>query len=301
MGQLDDIIAFVRVVDMGGFTRAAERLGISKSIVSRRVVSLEDSLGARLLNRTTRGVSPTEAGTLFKTRCDHILAELEAAREAVAEHDGELTGTLRLAAPLSFGISHLARAISAFAAQHQKLAVDLSFSDRLVDLVANGFDAAVRIGVMDDSTLISRKLATIEHVLVASPAYVQRYGEPHKPADLTAHHCLGYSGATSGETWRFRTGRRWTTVRIAARYRADNGEVLREAVLAGLGISALPDFLAAEALARQELVRLLPAYPMLERGLYLIRPPGGSGGAKIRALTSHLASWFETYPQPLAA
>lgn len=189
--ELDDLRAFVAVVEAGGFSRAATRLGLAKSIVSRRVARLEASLGgARLLARTTRGVSPTEAGAAFHARCVRVLAELDEAREEVAGREGGLSGGLRIAAPLSFGIAHLAPALARFAAEHSRIALDVAYSDRAVDLVGERFDAAVRIGALADSSLVARRLAPVRLAAVASPAYVGRRGAPETPEDLAAHDCL---------------------------------------------------------------------------------------------------------------
>lgn len=293
MQNLEDVLAFIRVVETGGFSRAAERMGLSKSIVSRRVARLEAELGVRLLNRTTRGIAPTEAGLEFKTRCVDILNELEAAREAVACRERDVAGTLRLAVPLSFGIARLAPAMAAFAAEHPRVAIDLSVSDRFVDLVAEGFDAALRVGILADTSLMARRLGAIETLVVASPAYLAAHGTPERPQSLSKHDCLIYSGG-SRETWQFRVSRKWQSVRPQGRFRADNGEVLRAAALKGLGITALPDFLVADCLARGDLVRLLKEYPMPEAGIHLLRPAGGPAPARLSALGDHLADWFGT-------
>lgn len=296
MQNLEDVLAFIRVVETGGFSRAAERMGLSKSIVSRRVARLEAELGVRLLNRTTRGIAPTDAGLEFKTRCVEILNELEAAREAVACRERDVAGTLRLAVPLSFGIARLAPAIAAFAVQHPRVAVDLSVSDRFVDLVAEGFDAAIRVGVLADTSLMARRLGAIETLVVASPAYLTAHGTPERPQALSKHDCLIYS-AGSRETWQFRANRKWLSIRLLGRFRADNGEVLRAAALKGLGITALPDFLVADCLARGDLIRLLADYPMLEAGIHLLRPAGGQAPARLSALGDYLADWFGSGPK----
>lgn len=291
MQSLEDVLAFVRVVDTGGFSRAAERLGVSKSIISRRVARLEADLGVRLLNRTTRGIAPTDAGLEFKMRCAEILSQLEAAREAVACREKDIAGTLRLAVPLSFGIARLAPAIAAFAAKHPRLSIDLSVSDRFADLVAEGFDAAIRVGVLADTSLMSRRLGTVQAFVVGSPAYLANHGAPEKPQALTRHECLIYS-AGSRDTWQFRVNRKWQSIRPQGRFRADNGEVLRAAALAGLGITVLPDFLVSDAVANGTLVRLLDAYPMPEAGIHLLRPGGGMAPARLTALGDHLVEWF---------
>ncbi|HEY5225955.1 MAG TPA: LysR family transcriptional regulator [Methylovirgula sp.] len=291
MQSLEDVLAFVRVVETGGFSRAAERLGLSKSIISRRVARLEADLGVRLLNRTTRGIAPTDAGLEFKLRCTEILGQLEAAREAVACREKDIAGNLRLSVPLSFGIARLAPAIAAFSAANPRLSMDLSVSDRFVDLVAEGFDAAIRIGVLPDTSLVSRRLGAVQGFLVASPAYLAEHGAPEKPQALTRHECLIYS-AGSRDTWQFRSNKKWLSIRPQGRFRADNGEVLRAAAIAGLGITMLPDFLVDEAIADGSLIRLLDAYPMPEASIHLLRPGGGAAPGRLTALGDHLVEWF---------
>lgn len=291
MQNLEDVLAFVRVVETGGFSRAAHRLGVSKSIVSRRVARLEANLGVRLLNRTTRGIAPTDAGLEFKARCVDILNQLDAAREAVACRERDVAGTLRLSVPLSFGVTRLAPAMAAFTAAHPRVSVDLSFSDRFVDLVNEGFDAAIRIGILSDTSLVARRLGAIEACVVASPAYLGQHGRPEKPQALADHECLTYSGGAR-DTWQFRSGRKWLSVRPQGRFRADNGEALRAAAVAGLGITALPDFLVEDSLARGELVRLLESYPMPEASIQLLRPGGGTAPARVAALADFLVAWF---------
>jgi DNA-binding transcriptional LysR family regulator len=294
MSELDDIRAFVEVAEAGGFARAAKRLGLSKSIVSRRVTRLEEALGARLLSRTTRGISPTEAGAEFKARGERILAELDAAREAVA-HGGEAAvGWLRISAPVSF-VEHLGPVLAELAARHPKLSVDAAYADRYVDLVAERYDAAVRIGSLEDSSLIARRLAPIRKGLVASPEYLERRGRPQTPTDLNGHDALIYTGAREVESWRFRVGKRWVAVTPETRFRADNGEALLQAASAGLGIASAPTFMMAPWLESGRLEPVLREYPMPEGGLYLVRPPGPVPG-KVRALTDILVERFGGEP-----
>lgn len=299
MQSLEDVLAFVRVVETGGFSRAAARLGLSKSIISRRVSRLEAELGVRLLNRTTRGIAPTEAGLEFKERCAEILRQLELAREAVACREKDVAGTLRLSVPLSFGISRLAPAIAAFSEKHPRLSVDLSLSDRFVDLVAEGFDAAIRVGILPDTSLMTRRLGVVQALPVASPGYLAKHGTPEKPQALTQHECLIYS-AGSRDTWQFRSGRKWLSIRPQGRFRADNGEVLRAAALVDLGIAVLPDFLVEDAIANGALVRLLSGYSMPEAGIHLLRPGGGAAPARLTALGDHLTEWFGSSGETVA-
>jgi DNA-binding transcriptional LysR family regulator len=296
MSELDDIRAFVEVVETGGFNRASQRLGVSKSIISRRITRLEANLGARLLSRTTRGISPTEAGLEFKARGERILADLEEARDAVAHHEGEVVGQLRISVPLSFGLRHVAPVLTSLAIRHPKLGIEAAYSDRFVDLVAERFDAAIRLGTLKDSSLIARRIAPIRAIMVASADYLARKGHPATPEDLTNHECLIYSGASEREQWRFRVGRRWISVKPVGRFRSDNGEALLGAALAGLGITALPTFLVSTALEAGTLQQILPDYPMPEGGLYVVRPPGMHVPSKVRVLIDTLVERFGGEP-----
>lgn len=212
MVDLEDLRSFVEVVESGGFNSAARRLGVSKSIISRRIARLEAGLGIRLLSRTTRGISPTNAGLEYKARSERILAELEEAREAVAQRAGGVAGRLRLSAPLSFGVRHVAPILAEMAQRHPRLEIDVSYTDRLVDLIGERFDAAIRIGALKDSSLVARRIAPVRPVLVASPDYLARCGRPSTPGDLAGHDCLIYTGRTVAE-WQFRAGKRLISIR----------------------------------------------------------------------------------------
>jgi DNA-binding transcriptional LysR family regulator len=296
MSDYDDILAFTRVVELESYTKAARRLGISKSMVSRRVARLEAKLGTRLLVRSTRGLAPTEAGRAFAERAAHALAELEEAEAAVAEGEREPSGALRIAAPLSFGISHLGPALAAFAQNYPRIAVDVAFSDRFVDLVEDRFDAAIRIGVLKDSSLIGRKLSPIRALVAASPDYLRRYGRPETPPDLLQHHCLSYSGVAAEEQWRFRVGGRWIAIKPTGPFRADNGEVLRDAAVAGLGVTALPSFILSPALESGALEPILTDFALPERGLYVLRHAGPPPPLRLRLLIDFLAARFGPEP-----
>lgn len=291
--ELDDIRAFVEVAEAGGFGRAGMRLGLSKSMVSRRVARLEAELGAQLLSRTTRGVAVTEAGVEFKDHAERVLAELDAARDALAQRGDEIVGSLRVAAPLSFGMSHLAPVLAELAARHPKLQVDASYSDRFVDLIGERYDVAVRVGTLADSSLVARKIAPIKVAVVASPAYLAAHGAPLRPEDLSGCEAL----MQGSEVWRFQDGRKTITLRPGGRFKADNGQALLAAVAAGLGVAMLPTFLAGPAIERGEVVPLLMDYPMPEAGLYVVRPPpAGHMPGKVRALTELLIERFGGKP-----
>ncbi len=294
--DLVDVIAFVRVVETGAFARAAERMDISKSILSRRVARLEEQLGARLLTRTASGAQPTDIGQSYYERASNILTQLEAAREIVADSVTQVAGPIRLAAPVSFGVEHLAAALAEFAKLHPRVDFDVSLSDRTVDLVAGGFDMAVRIGNLPDSSLIARRIAPVRAAVLASPAYLEEHGRPEHPRDLNDHALLLYANISSYEQWRFRIGNRWEHVRGRQRFRADNGEVLREAACAGLGIVILPSFIAAPAIEAGTLEVLLRDYPLEEVGLNLVMPPGRAATARVRALIDFLAARFGPEP-----
>jgi DNA-binding transcriptional LysR family regulator len=264
-------------------------------MVSRRVARLEGKLGTRLLVRSTRGLTPTEAGRLFAERAARALAELDDAQTAIAEGERDPSGSLRIAAPLSFGIMHLGPALAEFAQQHPRIAIDAAFSDRFVDLVEDGFDAAVRIGILKDSSLVGRKLSPIRALVAASPDYLARHGRPATPRDLLQHRCLTYSGAGSEEQWRFRVGGRWQAIKPAGLFRADNGEALRDAAVAGLGITALPSFILSPALESGALEPILTDFAVPERGLYVLRH-GGAPPLRLRLLIDFLAARFGPEP-----
>ena len=292
-----DIIAFVRVTETGAFARAAEQMGIAKSILSRRVARLEQALGAKLLTRTAQGAQPTEIGRLYFERASNILAELEAAQEVVAEQVTQVAGLIRLAAPLSFGTQYLAPALADFAEVHPRVELDVSLEDRRVDLVGGGFDLAIRIGSLADSTLVARRITTVTAVVVASPAYLDRTGRPTHPRHLQGRDLLVYSNISPGQQWRLKAGADYETIRGPVRLRADNGDLLREAACAGLGIAVLPTFIASPALRAGKLEAVLLDYPLEETGLHVVMPPGRAVTARVRALVDFLVARFG--PQPI--
>ena len=295
MTDLEDLRSFIEVVESGGFNRAAKRLGLSKSIVSRRIARLESELGARLLSRTTRGISPTEAGLEFKARGERILADLEEARDAVAQKGGGVVGRLRLSAPLTFGVRHVAPVLTDLACRYPKLELDVSYSDRIADLIGDRLDAAVRIGTLRDSSLIARRIAPVRGSLVASPDYIARHGQPERPDDLTRHECLIYTGQAD-PVWQFASGKRVVSVRPSGRLRSDNGEALLQWAVAGLGIAHLPSFLVADAVESGSLVPLLQSHAAPEFGIFVVRPPGLHVPAKVRVLIDALVARFGGEP-----
>jgi DNA-binding transcriptional LysR family regulator len=290
--DLVDVLAFVRVAETGSFARAAERMGLSKPVLSRRVARLEGQLGARLLTRTARGAQPTGVGQAYYERAAAILADLEAAQEVVAEAVTQIAGAIRLSAPLSFGISYLAPALADFARLHPAVELDIEFEDRNVDLIGGGYDLGLRIGKLADSALIARRIAPVRKHVIASPAYLDAHGRPARPADLAGHAILLYGN----EQWRFRVGDRWETVRVQPRMRTNNGEMLRAAAQAGLGICMLPTFIAAPALGDGSVEALLLDFPVEEGALHAVMPPGRAVTARVRALVDFLVDRFGPEP-----
>jgi DNA-binding transcriptional LysR family regulator len=291
--ELDDIRAYLEVARTGSFSQAARLLGLSKSMVSRRIVRLESGLGTQLLSRTTRGVVVTENGLTFSAHAERALAELEAAREAVRGDEGEVDGSLRIAAPLSFGATHLAPVIAELALRHPKLRIYTSYSDRRVDLMAERYDVAIRVGSLPDSSLIARRIAPMHGALVATPQYLKQHGAPKTLADLGDHEAV----TQDGTRWSFMDGKRNVSVPVQGRFETDSGEATLAAVLAGVGLALLPTFLVGEHIAAGKLVPLLQEFKVPEFGLYVVRPPPASHvSRKIRALTEILVERFGGEP-----
>jgi len=285
--DIEDLQTFVEVADAGGVSPAARRLGVSKSIVSRRLQRLEAELGTQLLARTTRGAALTEAGATFRDHAARVCAEMDIARETIYPA-GELRGLLRIAAPLTFGATHLAPVLAELAKRHPLLRVHARFGDRFADIVAEGFDCAIRVGYLSDSNLIARRVAPLNGRLVASPDYVRLHGAPETPEQLMAHEAL----MQGTESWRFVDGDRTITMHPQGRFKADNGVALVAAAIAGLGIAALPDFLVEEHLVSGALVEVMTRYPPPQAGIYVVRPPGQHPARKIRVLTELLIERF---------
>ncbi|AXS39727.1 LysR family transcriptional regulator [Breoghania sp. L-A4] len=283
MSDLIDIRSLIVVLETGGFSRAAAQLGVSKSIISRRIARLEEDLGTRLLSRTTRGISATDAGLEFKARGERILADLQEARDAVQQRGDGLSGRLRLSAPLSFGVRYMAPLLAELAQRHPRLEIDAAYSDRITDIVGDGFDVALRIGRLKDSSLVARRIAPVYTAVVASPAYLEAHGTPQQPDDINRHECLIYSGATVAE-WRFKAGRKWVSVHPQGRLRADSGEAILRWATDGLGLAALPTFLCSDAIHSGSLVPVLTDYPLPEAALHAVRPPGVHVPRKVRML-----------------
>ncbi|PRP94796.1 HTH-type transcriptional regulator DmlR [Enhygromyxa salina] len=278
----------MEVADAKGISAAARRLGISKSIVSRRLARLEAELGVQLLARSTRGAALTEAGALFSEHAARVCAELDIAEETIRP-EGDLRGRLRIAAPLSFGPTHLARVIADMARRHPRLHLDTSYSDRFVDLIAEGFDCAIRFGYLPNSNLLARRVGPLFGQLVASPDYIASHGQPETPCELVDHEAL----MQGTEAWLLTDGDETVSIHPRGRFKADNGTALVAAAVAGLGIAYLPDALTKAHLASGALVPVLTDYPPPQAGVYVVRPPGQHSSRKVRVLTEMLIECFE--------
>jgi DNA-binding transcriptional LysR family regulator len=285
--DLEDVQSFLEVADAGGISPAARRLGLAKSILSRRIVRLEEALGVQLLSRTTHGTALTEAGATFREYATRIVAELGTAQEAISPV-GDLRGLLRIAAPLSFGPIQLAPVFAELARRYPMLHVHAAYSDRFVDLVAEGFDAAVRMGFLPDSSLVARRICAIYGKYVASPSYIAAHGVPQTPDDLLSHEAL----MQGTETWRFVNRGKTVLLHPRGRFKADNGEALLAAAVAGLGVAALPDFMIETHIAAGVLTPVLRDHPPPEAGMFVVRPPGDFPPRKVKVLTEILLEHF---------
>lgn len=289
--DIEDLETFVAVADAGGVSAAARRLGVAKSIVSRRLMRIEAELGVQLLARTTRGAALTEAGTTFREHAARAQAEIDTARETILP-DGELRGRLRVAMPLTFGPTHLAPLLADMAHQHPQLHMLTSYSDRFVDIVAEGFDCAVRSAYLPSSNLVAKKVGPIYGTLLASPDYIAAHGSPETLDEIPAHQAL----MQGTESWRFMDGDRVVSVQPQGRFKADSATALAAAAAAGLGIAWLPDCITHEYVAAGALVPIMPRHPVPPGAIYVIRPPGQHPARKVRVLTEFLIASFEQNP-----
>lgn len=296
MDRFREIECFTAVVEAGSFVAAGESLRLSKAAVSRSVIALEKRLGARLLQRTTRRLSITEAGRAYYARCKQILADLGEADSAVGAVTGHPFGKLRVNAPFSFSIQHLAPLWGSFMARYPDVELEIDLSDRRVDVVNEGYDIVIRISHMNDSTLVHRKLASTRVYACATPQYLEQHGYPATLEDLAHHSIIGYSYATLGDTWRFSTEQGEHEFLTRPRVRANNGDTCRAIMLAHQGIAIQPDFMIGDDLANGRIVDALPAYQGPEIGIYAIYPSRKHLSVKVRVLVDYLATAFAEAP-----
>ena len=297
MENLADIAVFVRVVERGSFTLAADDLALSRAAVSKYVSRLEERLGARLLHRTTRRLSLTEAGAALFEASHGALERIEEAESAVTESQSIPRGRLKVSAPMSFGILHLARLLPAFAREHPQVTLDVRLDDRFVNLVEEGIDVALRIGVLRDSTLVARKLANTRMLVCASPAYLREHGTPERPEDLASHNCLVYGWLPSAGVWRFAAANEEMPVAVSGNLRVNNGIVLAQAAVDGLGIVVSPSFYVAELLREGRLRRVLADFRLPDLGIHAVYPQTPHVPAKVRAFVDFLVRSIGRRPQ----
>lgn len=287
---------YLAVVDGGSFAAAADKLDISRAMASKQIQKLEEHLGTRLLNRTTRRLSLTETGRAFYERSVQIVADVEEAEQVAGQMTRMPQGVLRVTIPLSFGQHRLAAVIGDYSQAYPQVQLDISLSDRKVDLVEEGLDLAIRIGAMAQSDLIARKIGSVRSVLCAAPAYLARHGSPSAPAELSQHACLGYTLSASSAEWRLEAadGGAAVTVAIAGPIRADNGDILRLAALRGAGIVFQPRFIVADDLAAGRLQHILPDWQSGELGIYAVYPSRKHLSAKVRTFVDFLLARLAT-------
>ncbi|MGZ2406755.1 LysR family transcriptional regulator [Rhizobium leguminosarum] len=295
MIRIEGIAAFVAVVEAGSVSEAARRLRLSKSVVSERLAELEKSLGGMLLHRTTRKLTLTEDGTVFLGRAARIVREIEEAAADMAERRGTLSGPIRIAAPVTFGRMHLGPALYPFLAEHPEIELTLDIDDRRVDAASDGYDAIIRNGPIADSRLVAWKLARSRRLLCASPDYLARQGIPSSLADLNSHRGIFYTNRGVAD-WRFQTPDGAIVVRAKLALGINNGDMLRDAAIAGLGIALLPAFIAGPAIREGRLAEIDVGHRPEAEFIYMAHPEGRNPSAKLRAIADHLKKSFGDPP-----
>jgi len=297
MDRYENMNAFVRVVEAGSISAAADRMDVAKSVVSRRLKELEEHLGVELFHRTTRQMNLTDSGRAFYQQAVRILADILEAEHATSQFHGALKGTLKVALPLSFGLMHLGPAINEFLQENPDVEFDLDFNDRQIDILAEGFDLAIRIASLQDSSFIARRLAPIHTVMAASPAYLERISIPYSPQELIHHRCLVYNLINNLESWNLydTTGQLFKT-RITPYLKASNGEFLRDAAVNGLGIVLLPTFIVYREIESGALLPLMTNYHASHLAVYAIYPQTRHLSQRVRAFVDFLAKRFEGLP-----
>lgn len=292
MDRFLEMQTFNAVVDAGSFVKAADALAMSKAAVSRYVVDMETRLGVRLLHRTTRRLSLTDEGQIFYVRSKELLAELAEAEDEITSRREAASGLLRINAPFTFGVLHLAPLWGAFRAQYPKVQLDVTLADRLVDLVEEGYDVAIRIASLENSTLVSKRLATTRMVLCASPQYLKLHGTPRHPSELADHAVISYSYWSTKDEWNFTGPLGPVSVKTKPCIHTNNGDTCRAAALASQGIILQPSFLVGDDLASGALLELMPEFRSLEMGIYAVYPTRKHVSPKVRALLDFLTNHF---------
>ena len=280
---------FAKVVELRSFAGAAQELSLSKASVSKAVSRLEERLGTRLFNRTSRRLALTDAGQRLSERAARLLADGEAAETETLAQSVTPRGLVRFAVPMTFGVKKIAPLLPAFLEQYPEVAIDLHMSDATVDLIGEGFDLALRIARLPDSSLVARRLCPMPRYTVAAPSYLKRHGRPTHPMHLAEHKCFGYAYLSTAGVWHYTNAAgEQASVRPAGQLRVNNGEALLPAVLAGLGIADLPDFIVGDAIASGEVEVVLKGWSQPEGAMHLVMPPGGPRPARVEVLTEFL-------------
>lgn len=287
MNAFEDMRLFVQVMDSGSFTAAADQLGLSKQYVSRRLMQLENRLGTRLLNRSTRRLDVTPPGLSYYESAVRLLGEVEQVEQGIAGQNAEPRGKIRLSAPLSFAVAHLGCILPQFLQRYPQVSVEVDLSDRPVDLLGEGYDVVLRIGVLEDSSLIARRIASIARVYCCSPEYLAARGAPTTPDDLGNHDCLPY-GHSRQVQWQFHNKGKAQVLAVSGRMRANNGEVLKDAAIAGLGITYLPLFIVGDALADGRLVSVLDDFVTPALQLSAVYPQHRQSSRPVQVLIDFL-------------
>jgi DNA-binding transcriptional LysR family regulator len=296
MAKLPDfegLAIFAKVVELRSFAAAASDLALSRATVSKAVTRLEERLGARLFNRTSRRLAVTDAGQKLSERAARLLSDGEAAESEALAQSVAPRGLVRLAVPMTFGVKAVAPILPAFLEAYPDVAIDLHLSDAMIDLIGDGFDIGLRIARLPDSSLVARRLCAVRRYTVASPAYLKRHGRPTHPMHLAQHRCLGYSYLTTAGVWHYTNAAgEQASVRPAGPLRVNNGDALMAALLAGLGIADLPDFIVGDAIASGEVEVILKGWKQTEGSVHLVMPPGGPRPARVEVLADFLAKHF---------
>jgi DNA-binding transcriptional LysR family regulator len=292
MDKIETMRAFVAVAQENSFTGAGRRLGLSTKLVSKYVQQLESQLQTQLFNRTTRSVSLTDVGAAYLERCRPILEQVDELDSLVRERQGALAGPIRLTAPTGFGSTRLTSALIPFLRQHREVELDMKLTDNRVAIVEEGFDLAIRIGALRDSTLIAKKLSDMPLIVCASPDYLEKHGRPKDPRALTTHTCLVDNNQVELNVWRFRSGRNEHVVRLTGAVQANSPGAITQMAVGGLGIARCPLYAAEAALENGELEHVLPEYITDIFGLYALYPPNRHLTRRVRALIDHLADEF---------
>ncbi|MCF6323813.1 MAG: LysR family transcriptional regulator [Gammaproteobacteria bacterium] len=294
MNRFQEMTAFVSVVKNESFSKAADELFVVRSAISSRVNSLEDRLGVQLLIRTTRKINLTEDGERFYESCINILNMLNEAEQETINQHGNLTGTIRISAPLTFGINYLSPILNEFLNLHSGISLNFDLNDRTVNILEEKIDLVIRIGKLSDSTLMSRSLSSSPRVIAASPAYLELNGEPDSPDDLSRHMGINYSYASKTQHWQFQSkDGKWISVTVPSRFQANNGDVLLQAAINGLGILNLPSFMCADAINKKLLIPILTDYKLEHDTIYVLYPQQSHLPKRIRMLIDFLIKKFK--------